>query len=82
MDIIFFPMIDNFPTPLTGTEDCRACPTVTTTPEAVKAAFIKEGDIFKDKGIKFLDTFVNIAEKGLFAKQMYEQFKDILGLSW
>jgi predicted nucleotide-binding protein (sugar kinase/HSP70/actin superfamily) len=82
MDIIFFPMIDNFPTPLTGTEDCRACPTVTTTPEAVKAAFIKEGDIFKDKGIKFLDTFVNIAEKGLFSKQMYEQFKDILGLSW
>ena len=82
MDIIFFPMIDNFPTPLTGTEDCRACPTVTTTPEAVKAAFIKEGDIFKDKGIKFLDTFVNIAEKGLFAKQMYEQFKDILGLTW
>ena len=82
LDIIFFPMIDNFPSDIKNTQDCRACPTVTTTPEAVKAAFIKEGDIFKDKGIKFLNTFVHIAEKGLFAKEMYAEFKDILGLSW
>ena len=82
LDIIFFPMIDNMPSDLVETEDCRACPTITTTPEAVKAAFTKESDIFSDKGIKFLDTFVNIAEKGLFAKQMYEEFKEILGLSW
>ena len=74
-------MIDNFPSPLKGTQDCRACPTVTTTPEAVKAAFTKEGDIFKQKGIQFFNTFVNIAEKGLFSKQMFAQFQDILGLS-
>ena len=82
LDIIFFPMIDNMPTDLVETQDCRACPTITTTPEAVKAAFTKESDIFSDKSIKYLDTFVHTAEKGLFAKEMYEEFKDIFGLSW
>jgi hypothetical protein len=28
----------------------RSCPTVATTREAVKAAFIKEGDLFAEKG--------------------------------
>jgi predicted nucleotide-binding protein (sugar kinase/HSP70/actin superfamily) len=55
---------------------------VATTPEAVKAAFIKEGDIFKQNNILFLDTFVNPGEPPLFTKQMYEQFADILGLGW
>ena len=75
-------MIDNMPTDLVETQGCRACPTITTTPEAVKAAFTKESDIFSDKSIKYLDTFVHTAEKGLFAKEMYEEFKDIFGLSW
>ena len=43
----------------------RACPTVATTPEAVKAAFIKEGDLFKEKGVRFLDTFVNLSKPDL-----------------
>ena len=40
----------------------RSCPTVAATPEAVKAAFTKEGDLFTEKGVKFLDTFVNLSE--------------------
>ena len=59
----------------------RTCPTVATTPEAVKAAFIKEGDLFAEKGVRFLDTFVNLSKPDLFERQMYEEFKDILGLS-
>jgi activator of 2-hydroxyglutaryl-CoA dehydratase/predicted nucleotide-binding protein (sugar kinase/HSP70/actin superfamily) len=81
LDIIFFPMIDSLTTDLYGTQDSRACPTVTTTPEAVKAAFIKEGDLFEQLGVKYFPTFVKLAEPQLFARQMYEQFKDILGLS-
>ena len=81
LDIIFFPMIDDLPTDLKNTQDCRACPTVTGTPETVKAAFIKEGDIFKSKGITYMDTFVNVADTLLFARQMYQQFKDVLGLT-
>ncbi|MFB3903210.1 MAG: BadF/BadG/BcrA/BcrD ATPase family protein [Acidobacteriota bacterium] len=81
LDYIFFPMIDDLPSPLEYTQGCRACPTVATTPEAVKAAFIKEGDLFAEKGVVFLDTFVNPANPGLFRQQMFNQFKDILGLS-
>ncbi len=46
---------------------------------AVKAAFIKEGDLFKEKGVVFLDTFVNLSKPDVFERQMYEEFKDILG---
>jgi len=59
----------------------RSCPTVAATPEAVKAAFTKEGDLFAEKGVTYLDTFVNISKPDVFERQMYEQFRDILGLS-
>lgn len=81
LDIIFFPMIDCLTSPLVNTQSRRSCPTVSTTPAATKAAFIKEGDLFKEMGITFLDTFVNSSEPALFESQMYSQFKDLLGLS-
>ncbi|MBM3773535.1 MAG: CoA activase [Acidobacteria bacterium] len=81
LDIIFFPMIDCLTSDLHGTQGSRSCPTVATTPAAVKAAFTKEGDLFREKGVRFLDTFVNLSKPDLFERQMYEQFRDILGLS-
>src|SRR6516162_7912167 len=75
-------MIDDLPSDLPEVQAHRSCPTVATTPEAVKAAFTKEGDIFKQSNILFLDTFVNPGNQALFSKQLYEQFADILGLSW
>jgi predicted CoA-substrate-specific enzyme activase len=82
LDVIFYPMIDDLPSDLPEVQAHRSCPTVATTPEAVKAAFTKEGDIFKQSNILFLDTFVNPGNQALFSKQLYEQFADILGLSW
>jgi predicted nucleotide-binding protein (sugar kinase/HSP70/actin superfamily) len=81
LDIIFFPMIDCLTSELHGTQASRSCPTVATTPAAVKAAFVKEGDLFKERGILFLDTFVNLSQPDLFERQMFEQFKDLLGLT-
>ena len=81
LDIIFFPMIDCLTSPLSHVQASRSCPTVATTPEAVKAAFTKEGDLFQEKNVVFLDTFVNLSNRDLFERQMYEQFKDIFGLS-
>jgi predicted CoA-substrate-specific enzyme activase len=81
LDIIFCPMIDDLQSDLKFAQDHRACPTVATTPEAVKAAFTKEGDIFKESKILFLDTFVNPGTPTLLAKQLYDEFADILGLS-
>lgn len=81
LDVIFFPMIDALQSHLSCTQSNRACPTVTATPEAVKAAFTKEGDLFAELGIKYINTFVNIDEPRLFEKQMWDEWKDILGLT-
>jgi predicted CoA-substrate-specific enzyme activase len=81
LDIIFFPMVDALPSDLVNTQSSRACPTVTATPEAVKAAFIKEGDMFAQLGIKYMNPIVNVDQPRLLEKQMFESFKDILGLT-
>ncbi len=81
LDLIFFPMIDCLTTSLRNTLGSRTCPTVCVTPEAVKAAFIKERNLFEEMGIGFLNTFINIGDPNLFERQMYCQFKNILGLS-
>jgi len=81
LDYIFFPMIDCMPSFLEHVLDQRACPTVATTPEAVKAAFTKESDVFAQFGVQYLDTFVNFSEPGLLARQMFDEFADKLGLS-
>src|SRR5579871_3981992 len=81
LDIIFFPMIDCLTSDLHSVQASRSCPTVATTPEAVKAAFTKEGDLFAEKGVLFLDTFVNLSKPEILERQLFEQFKDIFGLS-
>ena len=81
LDAIFFPMIDTMNQPLKNCSGANACPTVTATPNAVKAAFIKEGDVFKDNGIKYLDPILNIDDKKLLGLQMFQTFAPLLGLS-
>jgi predicted nucleotide-binding protein (sugar kinase/HSP70/actin superfamily) len=81
LDVIFFPMIDALPSPLAKTQGCRACPTVTATPEAVKAAFTKESDLFNELGVRYINTFVNVDQPRLFEKQMWEDWEGVLGLT-
>ena len=81
LDIIFFPMIDCLTSDLHGAQASRSCPTVAATPEAVKAAFTKEGDLFKEKGVLYLDTFVNPSKPELLERQLLDAFKDVLGVS-
>lgn len=81
LDYVLFPMIDSLPTWLVGVQDSRACPTVTATPEATHAAFIKEGDIFAELGIVFKKTFVNLNRLALCARQMQEDWGPELGIS-
>lgn len=81
LDVIFFPMIDDVPSEMESAIGHRICPTITGTPEATKAAFTKEEDTFAKRGIRFMNTFVNIGQRELFERQMYDDFKDVLGLS-
>jgi predicted nucleotide-binding protein (sugar kinase/HSP70/actin superfamily) len=81
LDAIFFPMIDVLTSPLVKLTGTNACPTVTATPATVKAAFTKENNVFAEINVKYVDPILNFADKKLFAHQMYEAWKDILGLS-
>jgi len=81
LDVIFMPMIDDLPSELIGCLDHRSCPTVATTPEAVKAAFTKEGDLFAELGVTFMDSFLNPGDPKMFERQMYGAFGDLLGLT-
>jgi activator of 2-hydroxyglutaryl-CoA dehydratase/predicted nucleotide-binding protein (sugar kinase/HSP70/actin superfamily) len=78
---IFFPMVDSFPTWLVGVEASRACPAGVGTVEATHAAFVKESDLFQDRGIAFKKTFINLDKPGLCARQLFEDWRDELGLT-
>ena len=81
LDVIFFPMIDSLGSHLSCTQGTRACPTVTATPEAVKAAFTKEGNLFAELGVRYMNTFVNIDVPRLLEKQLFDDWSDLLGLT-
>jgi predicted nucleotide-binding protein (sugar kinase/HSP70/actin superfamily) len=81
LDVIVFPQVDSMETWLSGTVGSRACPTVVGSADTTRAAFIKEADIFAQKGIKLVIPFVQMAERKLCKRQMFSYFADILGLS-
>ena len=81
LNVIFFPMYDVLTSPLVKIVGANACPTVTATPETVKAAFTKENDVFAEHNVKYLDPVLNFADRKLFAHQMLQAWQPILGLS-
>jgi predicted CoA-substrate-specific enzyme activase len=81
LDAIFFPMYDVLHSPLVKIVGANACPTVTATPETVKAAFTKENDVFAEHNVKYIDPVLNFSDRKLFAHQMLQAWQPILGLS-
>jgi predicted CoA-substrate-specific enzyme activase len=81
LDVIFFPMYDVLTSPLVKIVGTNACPTVTATPETVKAAFTKENDVFAENNLKYIDPVLNFADRKLFAHQMLQAFQPVMGLS-
>jgi len=81
LDVIFFPMYDVLRSPLVKIVAANACPTVTATPETVKAAFTKENDVFAEHNVKYMDPVLNFADRKLFAHQMLQAWQPLLGLS-
>ena len=81
LNAIFFPMYDVLHSPLVKLTGSNACPTVTATPETVKAAFTKENDVFAESGLKYIDPVLNFADRKLFAFQMLQALQSLLGLS-
>ena len=80
-DIIFFPIVQKLITELVNSVDSQACPTVSITPEVCKAAFTKEGDAFAENDIQYLAPSFDMSVWPLFEIQMYDCFKDVLGVT-
>ncbi len=78
---IFFPMLDVLASPLVNTKGQNACPTVSVTPETVEAAYTKETDLFAEHGIRYVHPLVDLSDHKLFARQMFQAWAPILGLS-
>ncbi len=81
LNAIFFPMYDVLHSPLVKIVGANACPTVTATPETVKAAFTKENDVFAEHNVKYVDPVLNFSDRKLFAHQMLQALQPLLGLS-
>ncbi|HEY3251155.1 MAG TPA: BadF/BadG/BcrA/BcrD ATPase family protein [Ignavibacteria bacterium] len=81
INYIFLPIVDTMPSDLIYAQQHHACPTVTATSESVKAAFIKESDLFKEYGIEYINTYLYMTEPKLCAKQMFDEWGPKLGLS-
>ena len=81
LDVIFFPMYDVLTSPLAKIVAANACPTVTATPETVKAAFTKENDVFAEHNVKYVNPVLNFADRKLLAHQMLQAWQPILSLS-
>ena len=80
LDMIFFPMIDDMPTDLVGTQASKACPTVVGSVETIEAAYTKEGDTFMQRGIDYVHPFVNLGDAELASRQLYEGLRVRLNL--
>ena len=81
LHVIFFPMFDVLLSPLVNARGHNACPTVSVTPETVEAAYTKETDLFAEHGIRYAHPLVDLSDRKLFARQMFQTWAPILGLS-
>jgi len=82
LDCIFFPMIEVLPSRFVSTRASNACPTVSLTPQTVRAAFTKDNDLFAEQGVRYIDALLDMEDGPLFRRQMFEVWEPILGLSW
>jgi len=78
---IFFPVLTHVPSFGEGVMDKTSCPIVSGTPEVIKAAFTKEIDFFKTRGIEYVDTPLTFSELHLTAKRMFDTWGPRLGVT-
>jgi len=74
LNYIFFPILTHVANFVEDTQDNACCPIVAGTPNVMKAAFTKEVDFFKERGIEYLDPAMSFIEPILLAKRMFETF--------
>jgi activator of 2-hydroxyglutaryl-CoA dehydratase/predicted nucleotide-binding protein (sugar kinase/HSP70/actin superfamily) len=78
---IFFPVLTHVPSFVDGVMDNASCPIVAGVPEVMKAAFTKETDFFKQRGIEYVDTALTFSEMNLTCDRMFQTWGPRLGIT-
>jgi activator of 2-hydroxyglutaryl-CoA dehydratase/predicted nucleotide-binding protein (sugar kinase/HSP70/actin superfamily) len=79
--LIFNPVLTHIPSFVKKAMDYSSCPIVQGSPNVLKAAFTKEIDFFAQRGITYLDPALSMNEPHLLRRQMFQTFRDHLGLT-
>jgi predicted nucleotide-binding protein (sugar kinase/HSP70/actin superfamily) len=78
IDVLFSPMIYSVPSFLKGhVVDNLACPRVMAAPENIKAGFLKEKDVFAERGIRYVTPLVSLGDPPIVPKQLHPALKEI-----
>jgi activator of 2-hydroxyglutaryl-CoA dehydratase/predicted nucleotide-binding protein (sugar kinase/HSP70/actin superfamily) len=81
VNVIFFPMIECFESPLTGVRGSTACTIETATPEVVEASFTKEENYFEKAGVQYWKPLVNLERRRECASSLHAYLAPRLGVS-
>lgn len=78
---LFFPMIDVLPARFVARAS-NACPTVALTPQSVRAALTRERDALAELGVRYVAPLLDLEDRALFRRQMFDAWRDVIGVSW
>ncbi|NKQ40262.1 MAG: CoA activase [Sulfurovum sp.] len=81
IDYIWFPALTHLPGFLEHTLGQTACPIISGTPRVVWSAFVKERDIFAQKGVEYLDGSLHFDNIELLKRQLYDTWFSRLEIS-
>ena len=80
-DYLWFPAVTELPGYVKHTMGQTSCPIVSGTPKVVYSAFTKEKDLFKEKGLVYVDDALNFSNKDLLKKQLFSIWKEKLRIT-
>ena len=78
---LWFPAVTELPGYVKETMGQTSCPIIAGTPKVVYSAFTKERDLFKEKGIDYVEDALNFDNKLLLKKQLFTTWKERLRIT-
>ncbi len=80
-DYLWFPATTTLPGFISSTMGQTACPIIVGTPRVIYSAFTKEQDLFKNKGIEYIDDSMTFDNKTLLKKELFNTWQERLHIT-
>jgi predicted nucleotide-binding protein (sugar kinase/HSP70/actin superfamily) len=80
-DYLWFPATVTLPGFITSTMGQTACPIIVGTPRVVYSAFTKEKDLFKNRGLEYIDDSMTFSNKTLLKKELFNTWRERLRIT-